>query len=402
MPISNLDNKKTMETLRAELFASLQSGDEKQAQESFSNFAEGLQREIIADAKKQVNETLSSENDATILINRGIIKPLTQEEMRYFNEAIVRGGFENIDVAFPTTIIDEVFKNLKNEHGVLSSIDMQNTSVLAKYIFAKPTTSTAFWGQICEDIKQMILSGIDVIDVRSSRLSGFVPVCKGMLELGPVWLARYVITIITEIMATGLENAIIGGTGKQQPIGMIKKLSGAVDSVYPDKAKIALKDLSAKSLGGIRAAMAQAKTDTANVCILVNPTTYWAKIFPGLAYHTVNGSWVLDVLPSGERIIKSYAVPQDVLIFGDPKNYFLGVASDVTITKYTETLAIEDMDLFIAKFYGYGMPKDQNAFFVADVSTMDGGTVPALEKYAANSGDNTNSMITKDSRTPGV
>ena len=40
------------------------------------------------------------------------------------------------------------------------------------------------------------------------------------------------------------------------------------------------------------------------------------------------------------------------------------------------------MDLFIAKFFGMGVAKNENAFFVADVSTMEAATVPALEEKA--------------------
>jgi phage capsid family len=214
------------------------------------------------------------------------------------------------------------------------------------------------------------------------------------LDLGPQWLANYVITVITEIMSASLELAIVQGTGKNQPIGMMKKLSGATDSVYPDKQKVSIDKLDAKNLGAIRGALAEAKTDTGNVVILVHPATYWSKVFPQLAFQTQMGTWVTDKLPTGEEIIKSYAVPKETLIFGDLKNYFLGVASNVKIERYKETLAIEDMDLFIAKFYGYGLAKDKNAFFVADITGIQGGTIPQLEVFAKNTGDNKDSTIT--------
>ena len=202
---------------------------------------------------------------------------------------------------------------------------MQDTTALATYIFAKPNKATAFWGPICEDIKQMILEGFSEVNLQSSRLSGFVAVCKGMLELGPNWLAEYVTTLIYEIMATSLELAVVAGTGKNQPIGMIKKLSGATDSVYPDKDKITLTELNADSLVGVRAALAKAKLDDAGVAILVNPVTYWAKVFKSLVLRTPEGEFVKDRLSTGEEIIQSYAVPEDTLVIGNPANYFLGV-----------------------------------------------------------------------------
>lgn len=400
--MKNLDVIKNMDELRLNLFNSLQADDVKAQEEAFMNFADGLQNAIMEQAKAEISNQNTAYVDEQILINRGTLKPLTSEEKKYFNAVIERKGLDNVDQAFPKTIIQDIYRYLKEEHPLLSKIDMQNTEVLAQYIVGRPTKAKAFWGKICEDIKQMILDGFDVIDIKSSRLSGFVPVCKGMLELGPDWLANYVITFIQEIMSASLELAIVQGTGKEQPIGMIKKLSGATDSVYPDKDKVTLADFKPKSLAGIRAGLAKAKTDTGNVVIVVNPLTYWEKVFPNLAYQTVNGTWVLDKLPTGEEIIKTYACPENVLIFGDLQNYFLGVASDVRIDKYTETLAIEDMDLYIAKFYGYGLAKDKNAFFVADVSTVDGATVATLEAHANNTGNNADSIIVKTTQNPGV
>ncbi len=392
--MKNLDKITNMDTLRANLYATMQNGSEEEQKQAFLDFTEGLQNEIMNSAKANIDAYNVLNNDERTLQNRGLRKQLTSQELKYFNEAIQRKGFDNIETIFPKTIIEEVFKNLKEEHPILSRVDMTNVDILTQYITSKPTKATAFWGTICEDIKQMILNGFEIIDIKSSRLSGFVPVCKGMLDLGPQWLAKYVITVITEIMSASLELAIVQGTGKNQPIGMMKKLSGATDSVYPDKQKVYIDKLDAKNLGAIRGALAEAKTDTGNVVILVHPATYWSKVFPQLAFQTQMGTWVTDKLPTGEEIIKSYAVPKETLIFGDLKNYFLGVASNVKIERYKETLAIEDMDLFIAKFYGYGLAKDKNAFFVADITGIQGGTIPQLEVFAKNTGDNKDSTIT--------
>lgn len=400
--MKNLEAK-NMEKLRGELFESMQGTDVQAQEQAFNNFAQGLQDEIMNQAAEMITNQNTAYADEQILINRGILKPLTSEEKKYFNEAIQRKGFDNVDMVFPKTIIEDVFKNLKEEHPILSRVDMQDTAALAQFIFARANTTKGFWGPICEDIKQMILNGFDVVDVRSARLSGFVPVCKGMLELGPNWLANYVLTLIREIMAASLELAIVQGTGKNQPIGMMKKLSGATDSVYPDKEKVVLNDLKPTSLAGVRGALAEAKTDSNDVVILVHPATYWAKVFTNLAFQTDNGTWVLDKLATGETIIKSYAVPKDTLIVGDLKNYFLGVASDITITRFSETLAIEDMELFIAKFFGFGLAKDKNAFFVIDITAVTGATIPVLETHADNVGSNNkDTIITGTTKKVGV
>ena len=381
--MKNLDNTMTTEKARVELFNALKSDDAEVQEKAFADFTDALQSEIIERANNTIQNVGTEISDNQILVNRGIMRPLTSTEKKYFNAVVERKGFDNVNEAFPKTIVQDVFKHLKTEHPLSSKIDMQDTTALATYIFAKPNKATAFWGPICEDIKQMILEGFSEVNLQSSRLSGFVAVCKGMLELGPNWLAEYVTTLIYEIMATSLELAIVAGTGKNQPIGMIKKLSGATDSVYPDKDKITLTELDANSLVGVRAALAKAKLDDAGVAVLVNPVTYWAKVFKSLVLRTPEGEFVKDRLSTGEEIIPSYAVPEDTLVIGNPKNYFLGVSGETRLDKYDQTLAIEDMELYIAKFYGYGLAKDPNAFFVADIKGVKGATVPELEVFTA-------------------
>lgn len=39
-----------------------------------------------------------------------------------------------------------------------------------------------------------------------------------MFELGPEWLDRYVRAFLTEVISTELENVIVKGTGKKQPM----------------------------------------------------------------------------------------------------------------------------------------------------------------------------------------
>lgn len=381
--MKNLDlMKQSLETQRAGLFAAMQGGTEEEREVAFNNFAEGIQSSVAQQARDMVAEIGVGYNDEQILVERGIVKPLTSKEMKYFNAAVEKNSFENIDEVFPTTIVEDIFNNLTEEHPLLSRIDAKTTNALMKYIYADPTVKLAYWGAIPADIKQILINGFKTIGLESYKLSGFLAVPKGFFKLGPLWMATYVITLLKEIMSATLEIAVISGTGKLEPIGMIKKLSGAVDSVYPNKDEIELKDLEPISLAGIRAALAKAKTDNGRVSVLVNPMTYWSKLFTALAQRDRDNNWHLISLPTGEEIVQSHAVPEDKLVFGVLKNYLLAVSGQMEMNKYEETLAIEDMDLFIAKFHGNGVAKNANAFFVADITEMPSAAIPKLEPTA--------------------
>lgn len=358
----------------------LKEGTEEQQQEAFVGVMTAIADEVKAEAKASIGKVNEDYQDDQILMNRGTHKPLTSKERKYFAAVVEKGGFDKVDEAMPTTITEDVLTKISVEHPILSKVDRVSTKALNKFIYAKPGAQTAFWGDIAEDIRQLILDGFKVANMDSFKLSGFVVILKGMIELGPEWLATYVTRSLEEIMSHSLEIAIVAGEGpgSKQPIGMTKALSGVVDGVHPDKTPVALTDLSALAMAGLRAGLSKNKTDNGTVEVLVNPLTYWLKLFPALA-EKVDGKWVLGNLPTGETIIQSHAVPEDRLVYGVLKNYFLAVSGDVRINSYDQTLAIEDLDLYIAKFFGNGTPKDANAFYVADLSGITGAILPPSE-----------------------
>lgn len=379
MTMKNIDAMKaSLQKERAKIFTTLKEGNSEEQQQALNDLFEGIQNSVMDEATAQIQKNVSNVTDNQVLVDRGVRKALTGKERSYFTAAIGNGGFDNLNEVFPETIIEDVLSNLQRNHVLLQYIDIRDTAALAKYIFAKPTKATAFWGDICDDIREMIKNGFQIIDAVANKLSGYIPVCKGMLELGPEWLATYVIQCMDESMSYSLEMAVIDGDGKQKPIGMTRALTGAIDGVYPKKTKIEMTDLDPKNLGKVMAKFARNETLNGEMLFIVNPATYWEVVFPSFAVRDSNGNWVLDRLPIGAVIVPSYGAAEGEAIMGVGKNYFLGVAGKTRIDKYTETMAIEDMDLFIAKFFGYGQPKDANAYEVLDISKV--GTTPPVEE----------------------
>lgn len=388
--MKNFDKiKAAQEESRAAVFTAMKEGTPEEQEKALNSFLEGIQSSVMDLANSTNKELVEAGNDTNVLVNRGILKPITSDERQYFNAVIEKQSFDNIEEVMPTTIIQTVLSDLHREHVLLQYIDLKDTKALAKFIFAKPTAATAFWGDICSDIRQMIIDGFTIIEAAANKLSGFVPLCKGMLELGPEWLAAYVIECMYEAMSVELEIGIIRGRGKGkfEPVGMSMKLTGAVDGVHSPKTPIEVTSLNPDQLGPIMATFAKNRTLKGEMIFIVHPFTYWAKVFPALAAKSANQEWVLDRLPIGVKIVESYACDEDRAVMGVGKNYFFGVAGKTRINKYTETLAIEDMDLFIAKFYGYGQPKDENAFEVLDISKIKPLLYPSVGNASQGSGD---------------
>lgn len=378
--MKNFDKfKSTMSAQRQAVVDALQNGTPEDQAKAFENLFEGIQTSVLTEAEQVMAAYNDDYNDERILSDRGLQRALTSQEKKFFNAVVEKQSFDGITETFPMTIVADVFKNLTTEHPLISRVNAVATGGLMKYVYADPTQETAFWGKIPDDIRKILLQAFRTINLEASKLSGYIAVPKGFFKLGPNWLAQFVVTTLQEVMQLTLESAIVNGDGKDKPIGMTRKLSGAVDGVYPAKALIDMDDITPTTLAGVHAALSEARTDNGRVAMIVNPTTYWAKVFPKLAVRDANGAWVVTGLPTGDEIIQSHAVPVNTAIFGVPENYFLGVAGDVEVKAYDQTLAIEDMDLYIAKFFGNGISKNVNAFFIADISGIAGATVPTLE-----------------------
>lgn len=368
MGIKNLDQSNT--EIRAAITEALQKDDNQAITEALVRMAEGIQNNLIKEARSMVNTEM---NDRAILERRGSSQ-LTSEEREYYKQVIEKRGFINLSVTLPNTIFDRVFEDLEQNHPLLSEITFQNTTASTEWIIRTTDVESAWWGKLTDAIKKELEQGFDKAKTDMYKLSAYMPVAKAMLDLGAEWLDRYVRAVLSESISLALELAIIAGTGKDQPIGMIKDLKGAVvDGVYPDKIAVELLDLKPTSLGTkiMSPLTKEGKRAVPMVLIMINPLDYWAKIFPGTTVLTSSGTYVYGVLPIPAKIIQSVAVPANKLIAGMAKDYFMGVGSTGKIEYSDEYRFLEDERVYITKQYANGLPKDNDSFLVFDISNMD-------------------------------
>jgi hypothetical protein len=373
MGIKNLDLGNENNEIRATLVSALKENNNEKVTEALVRMAEGIQENLINEARSMVNTEL---NDIAILDRRGVAQ-LTSEERKYYNEVIEKRGFTDLTVTLPRTVFERVFEDLLQNHPLLSKINFVNTTATTEWIIRTTECEGAWWGKLTDSIKKKLEHSFDKIQTGMYKLSAYMPVAKAMLDLGAEWLDRYVRTVLSEAISIGLELAIVAGTGKDQPIGMIKNLKGSVvEGVYPDKAATVLEDLRPVTLGTkVMAPLTKnGKRAVPSVLMIVNPIDYWSKIFPATTILTANGVYLYGVLPIPGEVVQSVAVPEGKLIAGMAKDYFLGVGSTGKIEYSDEYKFVEDERVYIAKQYANGLPKDNDSFLVFDISKLDTNT----------------------------
>lgn len=365
---------KTELEIKIKLKEAIESNDSELFAQAQIDLAKGIEDRILKEAKAAMHEDI---NDNAVMVKRGL-NPLTVEETKYYNEVITAAGFGGAEKLMPPTVFERVFEDLRTNHPLLSEIEFVNTTGVTEWITRNNDVTAAWWGTLCSAIAKQLEVAFKKEATGLYKLSAFVPVCKAMLALGPAWLDKFVREILLESLAIAIELAAVAGTGKDQPIGMIKNLAGAVvEGVYPDKVGTALTDLQPATLGtSIMAPLTKnGKRTVVSVLLIVNPLDYWAKIFPQTTYLTADKTYVYGVLPIPAKVVQSVAVPQGTMIAGMAKDYFMGVGSTQVIEFSDHYKFLEDERTYIAKQYANGKPMDNDSFLVFNISTM---TVPTV------------------------
>lgn len=368
-----IDNKEEQIKAMQEAF---ESGDPQiVAQKVVENYEanaahfQDMMDKVIAEAKQAKEENW----DDKVLASRGV-RVLTNEEKKFYNAAIEVASFNETTELMPPTIFERVFEDLEKEHPLLSRVNFQTVGITTNWVLRRPGTVTAFWGDVCDTIKEMVDEGFYTVEQGMFKLSGFLVVCKAMFELGPEWLDRYIRTFLQEVVSEELENVIVNGTGNKQPIGMLKNLEGAVTGgVYPDKTPVVLPDFKPASIGKeILAPTTKGGTRRyTGVTLIVNPLDYASKFFALGAKQKDDGTWTYNnfAVP-GLEIIQSPAIPLNRMIAGKPADYFMGVGAEQKLIYSDEIRLIEDQRLYLVRQLANGRPLDADSFTVFDITEI--------------------------------
>ena len=228
-------------------------------------------------------------------------------------------------------------------------------------------------------ISKELTSGFKKINLEQKKLSAWIPVSNAMLDLGPIWLDRYVRVVLSEALAYGLEDAIINGTGKDCPIGMTRQVGTGVtvtDGVYPLKTTTAVTDFNPETYGTLISSMATTPNGNyrtvGNVILVVNPVDYYKKVMPATTILRPDGTYANNVLPYPTTIIQSAQMAEGKAVIGIGSKYFAGIgtATSGKLEYSDEYKFLEDYRTYRIKLYGNGEPLDNNAFQYLDISGL--------------------------------
>lgn len=359
---------------------SLGSGDADTIKGAFEQYNNA----IMEDVAEQF-EQARSEHDNEALVSRGF-HVLTSQERAYYDRVIEAFKAPNVQQAFaaipdnalPTTVVEDVMRNIAETHPLLGAINMVSTGAVTRYIRNAHTRQLAKWGALTTAVSQEITSAFKAVDLKQAKLSCFAAVSRDMLELGPTWLDGYVRTVLTEAMAAGLEDGVVNGTGVDMPIGLTRDPNSDFSSStgYKVKTAVSVTDFEPASYGKLVANLAKneggmSKQSVASLSIVCNPTDYLTKIMPATTVLNNAGVYVNGLFPVPTAIYQSAAVADGTAVMFLADEYDLFVGGNRGIESSDDYQFLDDNRVFKTVTYANGSAYDNTSAQVLDISGLE-------------------------------
>ena len=347
-------------------------------------------KQHIIDEVKADSEKFKESQDKTILAQRGY-RQLTNEEEVWYQKFIEASKSRTPKQEFsdflnspegimPETIIEDVFKDLREEHPLLNKINFTHTKFLTKWVLNNHISQTAFWGELNSEIEKEITSAFKIKDISQNKLSAFTAIPKDMLELGTIFIDRYIREVLKESISCGIEKAIIDGTGNHEPIGLNRDISKGVsvsDGVYPKKTAVRVDSFTPKEYGKLLAKLVKNEDGKikkiTEVTLICNQVDYLTKIMPATTVQNLNGEYKRDLFPYPTDVIISNYVPEGEAILFLAKEYFMGIggSKDGIIEYSDEYKFLEDMRYYKIKTFGDGKANDNTSSILLNISKLN-------------------------------
>ena len=374
-----------------QLQVALTSGSEEEQQQAWEDFSNSIVESIKADA-----EIYAQTGDKNILAQRGY-RQLTSAEERFYDKFIEASKMRNVQMAvttlkdlkdnelMPETIIEDVYRDLVAEHPLLAKVQFQSVAYATKVIMNDHSAQSAVWGEIDAEITKEIKSAFKMLEMTQNKLSAFAVIPMGLLDLGKTFLDAYIRAILKDAIAVALEEAIVKGDGKGKPVGLMKKLTGALDGVHQDKEAIAVTDFGVKSMGELIAKMAKNEKGqnrkVGDLTLIVNANDYYTKVAPAVRVQNMAGAYV-DNFAFPMEVIISEAVPAGKAVMAMLDNYFVGVGfpKEGVIEFSDEYKFLEDQRTYKIKTYAVGRAIDENSALVLDISGLTEAVIAVKQK----------------------
>ena len=380
--LGNPNNTRQKEAIAA-LQAAMKAGDEEAAKQAWSQFHDSVVESVRTDYEMTAG-------DRNALAQRGY-RQLTGAETEFYQRLIKAGkaadpkqeftSLLTTEGAMPETIIEDVYRELTQEHALLNKINFQDVKYLTRWILNDHTKQTAVWGPINSEITQKLESSFREVSLTLCKLTAYTVIPRDMLDLGPVFLDNYIRTILKESIAVSLEKAIVSGNGVNCPVGLDrnigKEASFNQSTGYPKKTAVKLTSFEPKEYGKVLSNLAETENgglrSFSEVTMICNMKDYLQKVMPATTVLNTAGTYTKDIFPFPTDVVISNEMATGEALLCLPEEYFMGLGTNKEGNiEYDDSYKfLEDQRTYKIKLHGTGKAWDNTVAVLLDISELD-------------------------------
>lgn len=381
----------------AAMVAATESGNPEEAEAAWNDAFEAIAQSIRDDF-----EDLAGVTDAQALASRGY-RQLTSAEDRFYealaasaradNAAAAKQAFLDVigddadEDLMPITIIEDVFKDLEQEHELLQAINFTYTGYATKWIRNTHEAVKAKWGKIDDKITKEITSGLKTMKIEQNKLTAFLVIPLDIIDMGHTFMDAYARACLKEAVYDGLEYGIVSGSGIDMPVGLDRDVHDGVTisttTGYPKKKAIKVSSFDAVTYLGLVAKMAKTEKGknrkVPEVILICNQTDYLTKVAPASTLLTQLG-YQGNVFPYATKPVISNELADGSAIMLVPGCYTfcVGGSRNGAIETDDSFKFLDDARTYKVVQHGDGIADDDTAAILLDISELE-ALVPAVK-----------------------
>lgn len=322
-----------------------------------------------------------------------------REEVHTFLERVrtlYTNGVQNraitgAELTIPNVMLELLRENIEEYSKLYKHVRVQSVPGKARQPI-QGTIPEAIWTEMNGSINELSML-FNNVEVDGYKVSGYMAIDNATLNDSDINLAEAIITALGQSIGLALDKAILYGTGKKMPTGVVTRLAQATKpETYPDTAR-EWKNLSSSNIVSIAAAKkgvdlfkeiviasgnAKGKYSTGNRFWAMNETTKTKLVAEALSFNAAGAiaTGMGDTMPIvGGAIETLDFIPDNVIVGGYGDLYLLAEREGAQITQSEHVKFLEDQTVYKGLARYDGLPVIAEGFVAIGIL----GTTPTAD-----------------------
>lgn len=341
---------------------------------------------------------------------------LAREDVHTFLERVrtlYTNGVQNraitgAELTIPSVMLELLRENIEEHSKLYKHVRVQPVPGKARQPI-QGIIPEAIWTEMNGTINELSMT-FNNVEVDGYKVSGYMAIDNATLNDSDSNLAEAIITALGQSIGLALDKAILYGTGKKMPTGVVTRLAQATKpETYPDTAR-EWKNLSSSNIVSIAAAKkgvdlfkeiviasgnAKGKYSSSNRFWAMNDTTKTKLIAEALSFNAAGAiaTGMSDIMPIvGGSIETLDFIPDNVIIGGYGDLYLLAEREGAQITQSEHVRFLEDQTVYKGLARYDGLPVIAEGFVTIGIL----GTVPTADMTFAEDTANKTAASSKE------